>query len=83
MTVTTQPTKAQLETIGSGMVMEGVFVQPEWVMPIVGDPAGRHRIRIVVSEGRNHEVSLSGSLCSLFAHCPQSHTKLSGDNGLC
>eukprot|EP00884_Botryococcus_braunii_P000019 jgi/Botrbrau1/10017/Bobra.0012s0104.1 len=55
VTLEQKASKPQLEAIAAGMTMDGVFVQPEWVMPILDDPKSP-RIRIVVNEGRNREV---------------------------
>lgn len=51
-----KPSRPELEVIAAGTTVDGVFVQPEWVMPILDDPR-LFRIRIVVKEGRNREVS--------------------------
>jgi len=46
-------------------VVDGAFVQPEAVAPEVSDVShGGKKIRVVVSEGRNREVSPDLSECN-------------------
>ncbi|KAK9846553.1 hypothetical protein WJX81_006483 [Elliptochloris bilobata] len=48
--------RRQLETIAAGAVVEGAMVVPLAVAPVVDHPGDRSRLRVVVAEGRKHEV---------------------------
>ncbi len=56
-TLDAKPTIAQLNALAKGTVVEGALVVPKGVelMTPLG-PEDRSRVRIVVSEGKKHEV---------------------------
>jgi hypothetical protein len=60
VTCDTEPSRKQLEVIAAGCEVEGAFVQPLAVAPVV-EAGQKPRVRVVVAEGRKHEVR-----CPLF-----------------
>ena len=59
-TLSRKPTRKELEAIADGCEVDGVVVRPlaVYAPPAEsgGDPLARNRVRVVVAEGRNHEV---------------------------
>ena len=59
-TLSRKPTRRELEAIADGCEVDGALVKPlaVYAPPAEsgGDPLARNRVRVVVSEGRNHEV---------------------------
>jgi len=59
-TLSRKPTRKELEAIADGCEVDGALVKPlaVYAPPAEsgGDPLARNRVRVVVSEGRNHEV---------------------------
>lgn len=59
-TLSKKPTRAELEAVARGCEVDGVSVRPVAVYAPPaesgGDPLAKRRIRVVVAEGRNHEV---------------------------
>lgn len=55
-TVDKIPTRKQMEGIAAGTYVDMAFVQPKLVAPALEQKS--NKIRIVVGEGRNREVSL-------------------------
>ncbi|PSC70832.1 6-phosphofructo-2-kinase fructose-2,6-bisphosphatase-like isoform X2 [Micractinium conductrix] len=56
VTLNRKPRPQELEAVGAGCAMDGVFVQPVAVARDDTDPGKPNRMRIVVAEGRNREV---------------------------
>ena len=59
-TLSRKPTRKELEAIAAGCEVDGALVRPlaVYAPPAEsgGDPLARNRVRVVVAEGRNHEV---------------------------
>ena len=45
-----------LQAVAAGAVVEGAMVVPVAVAPVIDHPGDRSRLRVVVAEGRKHEV---------------------------
>ena len=59
VTLARPPTRADLEAIAAGTDVDGVHVAPVAVVAppkATGDPKSARRVRVVVAEGRHHEV---------------------------
>lgn len=69
MTVNARPNKQQLRSILEGCVIDGTHVMPVGVQLEDSDPQRRNKVRVVLAEGKNREVSLlQVSLLSLQLH---------------
>ena len=60
MNVDKAPTKAQVMTMMKGVEIEGVHVEPLEVGVVPADSHRVHKLRVVVSEGKYHEVCGGG-----------------------
>lgn len=58
------PTKAELEKLGMGCEVDGAYVQP--VSVVYAAPDRKDKFRIIVSEGRNREVTRSQFAWQLY-----------------
>ena len=62
-----------MQAVAAGAVVEGAMVVPVAVAPVVDHPGDRSRLRVVVAEGRKHEVrccalGVLSFLCQAPAH---------------
>lgn len=57
VTLDRKPRQAELEAMAGGCAMGGAFVQPVAVLRDDTDATKPNRVRIIVAEGRNREVS--------------------------
>ena len=58
--------KKQLKDLQQGCMIEGVEVKPVGIAVEMSDPSKRNRLRIVIAEGKNREVTCAA--CGL--QCP-------------
>ena len=76
-----------LQAVAAGAVVEGAMVVPVAVAPVVDHPGDRSRLRVVVAEGRKHEVrswalghwalqcTLRHALSPIFEHNGRLHVR--------
>ena len=60
MTVNARPNQQQLRSMLQGCIIDGTHVVPVGVQLEDSDPQRRNKLRVVLAEGKNREVSLAG-----------------------
>ena len=65
------PSQRHLQKIAAGCTVDGVFVQPLAAVLDDSDRTKLNRVRVVVAEGRKHEVHLPNPCSSLRSWLPR------------